>query len=138
MNCPCHSLKPYKDCCYPYHIKQRLPENALILMRSRYSAYALHLADYIMETTHPSNSAFSSDTEAWSKEILNFTHSTKFVDLKILEYITEAESAFVTFTAFLKQGNHNTSFTEKSTFVHVSGKWLYASGDIRSGFSANF
>lgn len=130
MNCPCHGLKLYKDCCAPYHIKRKLPENALILMRSRYSAYALHLADYIMETTHPSNSVFSPDKEAWRKEILNFTHYTEFDNLKILDYFSDGKSAFVTFVAFLKQGNHNTSFTEKSNFVYMSGKWLYVSGVI--------
>ena len=67
--CPCHSGKKYQECCQPYHTG-KLPENALALMRSRYSAYALHLADYIMQTTHPHNRAYLSDKERWKKEIL--------------------------------------------------------------------
>lgn len=42
--CPCHSQKCYEECCKRYH-EGAAAENALILMRSRYSAYALQLAD---------------------------------------------------------------------------------------------
>ncbi|MDD2950112.1 MAG: YchJ family metal-binding protein, partial [Sulfuricurvum sp.] len=52
--CPCHSGEKYKKCCQPYH-KGILPSNAQKLMRSRYSAFALELSNYIMATTHPNN-----------------------------------------------------------------------------------
>ena len=48
-SCPCCSGKS-AICCQKYH-KGLTPENALVLMRSRYSAYALGVGDYLIETT---------------------------------------------------------------------------------------
>ena len=47
--CPCGSGKKYKECCYKYH-KGANPPNALLLMKSRYSAYAAGDAKYIIKT----------------------------------------------------------------------------------------
>jgi len=127
--CPCHSGKKYQDCCQPYHMGN-LPENALALMRSRYSAYALHLADYIMQTTHPHNNGYLSDRQRWKREILSHYKKTDFYDLKIMNFIDGLNEAYVTFTAHLRQGNQDVSFTEKSRFLKVNGHWLYESGEI--------
>lgn len=127
MNCPCHRQKTYKDCCRPYHLG-KLPENALLLMRSRYSAYALHLTDYIIATTHPESPYYSSNKKQWKEEILQFARATEFEGLKILEFIDEQPIAYVAFKAILKQKGQDVSFTEKSTFEKIKGKWLYKSG----------
>jgi SEC-C motif domain protein len=129
LPCPCHSGKTYQDCCKPYHTG-RPPENALALMRSRYSGYALKLADYIIQTTHPDNSAFSSVTEQWRQEIQKRYKNTDFYGLKILEFIDGEDVAFVTFTAHLRQKNRDISFTEKSRFLKIGNQWLYESGEI--------
>lgn len=50
--CPCKSNISYSDCCEPYHNSTKLPSTAEQLMRSRYSAYALKLINYLIETTH--------------------------------------------------------------------------------------
>ncbi len=97
-------------------------------MRSRYCAYALGLVDYIMDTTHPENDAYSSDREQWKKELMIFSKLTQFCGLTILECIPGEESATVTFTAFLKQGVEDGTLTEKSTFVKEQGRWLYRDG----------
>lgn len=122
--CPCHSGKKYPDCCKKYH-EGTLPENALALMRSRYSAYALHLAEYIMNTTHPENPSYSTQRMQWKKQILQFSSETLFEGLKIQEFIDGEKMATVTFTAYLKQGSKDVTFTEKSQFVKVNGRWLY-------------
>jgi SEC-C motif domain protein len=119
MNCPCYSGKPYSDCCEPYH-KGALPENALLLMRSRYAAYALGLADYIMKTT-----AHTSPTDQWRQSIADFSSSTNFWGLEILSYTEAGDRAVVKFAALLKQGDKDTSFTENSQFVKEGGRWLY-------------
>src|SRR5947209_133762 len=111
--CPCHSGKPYQDCCRPCHTGE-LPKNALALMRSRYAAYALQLADYIMQTTHPDNSSYLSDKQLWKKEILSRYKKTDFYGLKIIDFIDGPHEAYVIFTAYLKQGHHDVSFTERS------------------------
>lgn len=125
--CPCHSGKSYSSCCQPYH-EGTPAENALALMRSRYAAYALHLADYIMRTTHPHNPSYCPDAQRWRKEILKSYHTTDFYGLKILDFIDGEQEAFVTFTAFLKNDGRNISFTEKSRFLKVGNQWFYESG----------
>lgn len=123
--CPCHSGKKYKQCCQPYH-KGILPSDAHKLMRSRYSAFALDLADYIMETTHPDNPDYTENKAVWKKSILEFSQNTRFLGLKIGECIDREEVAYVTFEAIFGQG----SLTEKSRFLKVGGKWLYESGEF--------
>ncbi|MDD5159572.1 MAG: YchJ family metal-binding protein [Sulfuricurvum sp.] len=123
--CPCHSGEKYKNCCFPYH-RGVLPSNAQKLMCSRYSAYALGLADYIMATTHPNNPDYTEDKEIWRKSILEFFHNTQFLGLKISEFIDGKEEAFVTFEAMLDHG----ILKEKSRFLKVEGKWLYVDGEF--------
>jgi SEC-C motif domain protein len=125
--CPCHSGEKYKKCCQPYH-KGILPSNAKKLMRSRYSAFALDLADYIMATTHPNNPDYNNDKESWRKSILAFSQHTQFIGLKIDEFIDGEGEAFVTFEALLDGG----SLKEKSRFLKEKGKWLYESGKFTS------
>ncbi len=130
MECPCWSKKPYQECCKRYH-DGALPENALLLMRSRYAAYAMHLADYIIQSTHPSNPGYSPDFVRWRQDILHFCQSTHFEGLQILEFVDGEENATVTFRAILKRENKDVSFTEKSHFINVNGKWFYIDGVIK-------
>lgn len=95
-------------------------------MRSRYSAFALELADYIIATTHPNNPDYTDDKESWKKSILSFSQHTRFIGLKIGECIDGVEEAFVTFEALLDGG----ILKEKSRFLQVEGKWLYESGEF--------
>ncbi|WP_370658972.1 YchJ family metal-binding protein, partial [Neisseria meningitidis] len=39
-------VSSYAGCCRPLHLRRILPPTAEALMRSRYSAYVLHLIDY--------------------------------------------------------------------------------------------
>lgn len=122
--CPCHSKKPYAECCEPYH-KGKAAEHALILMRSRYAAYALGLTDYIIATTHPENPQALKDQTAWESQILEFSHKTQFQNLEILETQEKPPLAFVTFKASLRQNDQDASFTETSEFEIWHGKWTY-------------
>lgn len=127
--CPCKSNKNYSDCCEKYH-KGSFPENALALMRSRYSGYALGLANYIMETSHPLNSKYGKDPIEWAAQIMEFSNSITFEDLEILDFTDGKETAYVTFKAILKQGLKDVSYVEKSRFFKVNGRWLYVDGVI--------
>ncbi len=51
--CPCGSGVAYDACCGPLHHGGRQASTAVELMRSRYSAYTLGLADYVFRTWHP-------------------------------------------------------------------------------------
>ncbi len=127
--CPCWSNKPYAQCCKPYHDGQS-PENALKLMRSRYAAYALGLAEYLIRTSHPGNPRTATPIPQWKKEIMEFSQKTDFDGLDILEFSDGDNIAYVTFTAHLKQNGRDATFTERSLFEKIDGKWLYKSGEI--------
>ena len=128
--CPCHSQKPYAECCKPFHEKIRFPENAHLLMRSRYSAYALGLIDYIIQTTHPTNPLFQKNPLEAKKELFYFCEETQFTGLDIINFTDGKDKAYVTFKAHLVQAGKNTSFTEKSLFLKVENKWLYVKGTV--------
>lgn len=127
--CPCGSGKNYKQCCQPLH-DGTFPENALALMRSRYSAYALKLPQYIIKTTHAGNPYYKPNHTLWAKEILAYCQNTEFVELKILEFVDGPAEAYVTFEAYLKQGPLKTIQKEKSRFEKVNGQWLYLEGIV--------
>jgi len=93
-------------------------------MRSRYSAYALSLADYILKTTHPNNPDYMDETAIWKQNIFDFCHNTQFLGLKISEFIDGETVAYVTFEAILDSG----SLKEKSRFLKEDGQWLYENG----------
>ena len=127
--CPCGSTKMYSECCGKYH-QGTNPENALALMKSRYSAYSLNLADYIMHTTHPKNPRFKADKTTWKKQILEFSQNTVYEKLDILDFTDGSIEAFVTFVAHLKHKNKDATFTERSRFEKINGQWLYLDGVI--------
>ncbi len=121
--CPCCSGKSYAECCKPYH-DGALPPTALALMRSRYSAYALGNKDYIIHTTHPKSPYFEKDLDKWKKGIEEFSRTTEFVKLEILESTDDT----VKFAAHLRQNDRPFILEEKSQFEKIDGKWLYLSG----------
>lgn len=123
--CPCGSKKKYKKCCSIYH-KGALPPTALLLMKSRYCAYAAGDSSYIIKTTHPDNPDYTTNIKSWEESILNFSKQTKFLGLEIIDFIDGEEEAFVTFNARLSSGN----LKEKSRFLKLHGRWLYVDGEF--------
>jgi len=87
-------------------------------MRSRYSAFALKKIDYIIATAK----LFMGTRQ----DLQEFVDKTDFQGLEIIE----AKANFVTFRAKLLQAGQDVSFTEKSRFEKVDGRWLYDSGTI--------
>jgi len=130
MTCPCKSKKNYEECCKPYHTGLITPPNALSLMRSRYSAYSLALANYIIETTHPDHPEVNKKTWDWREDILSFSKETEFLDLEILSFEEKVNKAYVTFTVFLKQKGKDISYTEKSLFEKQNNIWLYKEAEF--------
>ena len=95
-------------------------------MRSRYSAYAFGLSDYIMDTTHPDNPDYTDNRKEWKKEIDRFCEGTVFEKLKVLSSSQEEDQAFVSFEAYLSSG----LLAEKSRFLRENGRWLYVDGEF--------
>ncbi|MCB1180834.1 MAG: SEC-C domain-containing protein [Chlamydiia bacterium] len=124
MKCPCHSGKDYQQCCMPYH-EGTLPKDALTLMRSRYSGYALGKVDYIIDTSHP-----DIKKNLKRSELEMFCKIVDFHDLKILKTELVEPISTVTFRAILKQNERDISFTEKSFFEKIDGRWIYTRGEL--------
>lgn len=130
--CPCQSGSSYAECCAPFH-KGKSPETAVKLMRSRYSAYALELVDYLINTTHPASPQYMHNLAEWRRKLKEFCKYTEFTGLKVLNDQEGETSAYVTFTAFLSQQGDDASFTEKSLFSKHQDKWLYRCGQVSEG-----
>jgi SEC-C motif-containing protein len=119
--CPCGSGLKYKKCCKTYH-DGKVPKSALLLMKSRYSAYALNQYKYIIKTHYKSTETIES--------IKEFSENTTFEKLEILEFLDGENEAFVTFRANLFTNNNDSSFTEKSRFIKENEKWFYIDGEM--------
>lgn len=118
--CPCHSGKSYADCCQPLHAGQAAPD-AERLMRSRYSAYALKLPDYILQTWHADTRPATLTQEDLS--------GIKWLKLQVLSHEQmDAETALVKFIATFQAGKQKKEqLTEHSRFKKVGTHWMYIS-----------
>lgn len=126
--CPCCSGKSFSQCCEPI-INQQSAPTALALMRSRYTAYTLHLVDYLYETTHPRTRKNYSihEIEKWAKE-----SDWKKLEIVSLEHgkINDTRG-IVEFKAFYtNQHGKSQLHHEKSNFAKQDGKWYYLDGLI--------
>jgi len=94
-------------------------------MRSRYCAYYLHNADYIIKTTHRQNIDYSDDKQQWKNDILEFVQNYTFEKLIIEDFIEDSPTSYVTFTAYISLNGEDNSFTEKSSFEKINNAWMY-------------
>jgi SEC-C motif-containing protein len=123
-SCPCGTGKDYNNCCQPLH-RGAFPEDALALMRSRYSAYAYGFSEYIIRTTDPKNINYQENHTLWAKEISERCQNTQFQKLDILEFTNGPQEAYVTFIAHFLQNNRPGFIHEKSRFRKIGPQWLY-------------
>ena len=121
QSCYCGSAIPFKQCCEPILVGNLKAVTAEILMRSRYSAYATHNADYLIATTHSSTRATHS-----KNEILYWATSNQWQRLEIIR----STSTTVEFKAFYFNSNKQLQVHhEHSRFVEDNGEWMYVDGD---------
>lgn len=118
--CPCGLGNPYAACCGRFHAGEAAP-TAAQLMRSRYSAFALGLADYLLETWH----------ESARPEVLELDPEIRWVRLIVED--TEQGGPFdtegtVTFTAIGREPEGRFEQHERSRFVREDGRWYYVDG----------
>ena len=119
--CFCDTGLLFADCCGLYLEKNQKAPTALALMRSRYSAYATHNADYLLETTYVSERQYYSKAE-----ILKWATSNKWRQLEIIFY-TENK---VEFNAYFFDENQKPQIHhEFSTFKFEEGRWFYVDGN---------
>lgn len=118
--CYCHSGKPFSECCEPYISGKTKPETAEALMRSRYSAYCIKNAEYLIATTHISTRKHHS-----KNDILAFASENHWVKLEIVS----ATESMVEFKAYyLDSSLQPYTHHEKSTFKKEGEQWYYVDG----------
>jgi SEC-C motif-containing protein len=120
-NCPCGSGLTLAACCGRFHAGLPAPD-AISLMRSRYSAYALGLEPYILATWHKSTRP--------KKLNLHTKTSPKWINLKILASQQHGDHATVEFIASYTINGRAGKMHETSYFVLEKGQWLYVNGKI--------
>ena len=128
LPCPCHSGQKYKRCCLPYH-RGRRAAAPQTLMRARYTAYALGLIDFVIDTTDSEGPMWQSDDVRWREEIRSFSESTQFSGLNIKAVENGDGVAWVTFDAKLIQESTEHLMVERSRFRVVESQWLYVGAD---------
>lgn len=91
-------------------------------MRSRYTAYALLLAPYLLSTWHNSTRPSTLDLEA--------EHNCQWLGLEIKRHeTTGTDSAIVEFIARYKIGGRAHRLHETSRFLRErDGRWYYVDG----------
>jgi len=125
-NCPCNSQKSYADCCRPLHLNKAKATTAEQLMRSRYSAYAMHEIDYIYNTVIPAK------REDGDKEnIRTWSANSQWHGLEILRTAKGEETdeeGEVEFIASYSDGKKEINHHEIATFKKIDGEWFFDEG----------
>lgn len=156
--CPCggrsDTEKLYGQCCGPLHRGERLALTTTDVLRSRYSAFAWRLVEYIIDSTHETCRDYLEDKVDWAKSMNKYGMFDSFEFVK-LEVGPEEESeehenvGFIEFSVTLRAKDQSyledhdgaitpgseTKMTERSKFIRnrSTGVWSYASGDVQSG-----
>lgn len=113
-DCPCGLGQPYADCCGRLHSGRTKASTAELLMRSRYSAFAVGDAEYLLRSWHSTTRPRSLELDShdrWTRlEILGKSGGGMF----------EAEGT-VEFRAHYTGGVVH----ENSRFLRENGHWVY-------------
>lgn len=129
--CPCGSERKLKKCCALFHGGRPAPPH--LLMRARYTAYAIGNVGFLIRTTHPAGPQWQEDGPAWTSELKAYCASTNFVGLTVVEHSIDPgddNRAHVTFRAELEQDGRPVGFTERSLFLRDGARWRYHSGEM--------
>jgi SEC-C motif-containing protein len=119
--CPCLSGDTYAECCGPIHSGAAEAPTAERLMRSRFSAFALGDAAYLLASWHPSTRPSSLELDPgmrWYRlDIVGTTRGGMLDD-----------TGTVHFRAYYK-GDAVGVQEEDSRFARVERRWYYVDGD---------
>lgn len=118
LACPCGHGRDYARCCQPLH--QGAPAaDAEALMRSRYSAYVLQDAGYLVRSWHPGTRPATVDFEP-----------VRWLGLEVRAHrVTGPDTATVEFVARCRSGGGPAQrLHEVSRFVREDGHWFYVDG----------
>jgi SEC-C motif-containing protein len=119
--CPCQSQASYAQCCQLLHRGQPAA-TAAQLMRARYTAYVLHLIDFVVQTTLPAQQGLLDQTA-----IRQWSESTDWCGLELLQQWPKVgkQHAQVEFKAYYLTAQGREYHHEKSTFVRIDQHWYF-------------
>jgi SEC-C motif-containing protein len=126
--CPCGRAdarrRPFAfaGCCGRYlaDFEHTPAPDAEALMRSRYSAFVLEDAPYLLATWHPSHRPSE----------LAFEPGLKWLGLEVRAHrVLDPAHAQVEFVARSRVAGRGQRLHERSRFVREAGRWYYVDGD---------
>ncbi|WP_448211507.1 YchJ family protein [Colwellia sp. MEBiC06753] len=125
MKCPCCSNIALEMCCLPIIEQQQHAHSPEALMRSRFTAYALNKAEYILATYHSSQQSAHSlaDIQAWAEE-------NQWIELIIHQANSNSTPATIEFSAFYLNNHQLIEMRERSNFTQEKNQWRYVDGTI--------
>ena len=126
--CPCHSGRTYDACCAPYHQGLREAPDPIALMRSRYAAFALGEADYLVRTLDAQHADRALPRADLLRSLRGARERLRYPSLAILDSRQSADSGEVLFSAGIVERGKDQSFVELSDYSHDGAGWRYASG----------
>jgi SEC-C motif domain protein len=88
-------------------------------MRSRYSAYALGLIDYVLATWHPSTAPGELELPPLKWLALEVRHTEQSGDAGVVEFVARC-----------REGGRAQRLHETSRFVREGGRWYYIDGQM--------
>ncbi len=130
--CPCTSGVAYGLCCRPFHRGEREADTPVLLMRSRFAAFALGDAEYLWRTLHSEHEDRALPKDEVVRALKSHAGSHKFMRLTILD----AKDTRVLFLAGVFEKGKDRSFLELSTFGHDGTGWRYRAGNARQALDA--
>lgn len=126
-HCFCGNQVPFSQCCQPYLENQAIPDTPEQLMRSRYTAYVTHNADYLIATWHPDCHA-----NEWRNDIEQSFAQTKWLPLRVISssYAKNPDEGYVQFSACFidEKVDHKRLIHERSRFLRIEKRWYYIDG----------
>jgi SEC-C motif-containing protein len=102
-------------------------------MRSRYSAFALGLASYLVETLAQGHPDLQLPRPALLAELASFKSIRRFMGLRVVgEWVGETvpDEGQVLFVARLFERGKNVGFAELSRFRRENERWRYVDGEL--------
>ncbi len=127
--CPCGSGRAYEDCCGVYHGGGAWPEDAPSMVRARYSAYARHQWQFLVDTHMPAPQETGPSADELRK-------GSEFVDWQGLNIVgsglstdeDEEGAPNVDFYAYYRLPDGLHQLGEHALFTEKDGRIYYAGG----------
>ncbi|MGH3394728.1 MAG: YchJ family protein [Streptosporangiaceae bacterium] len=116
--CPCGLAATYDDCCGRLHRGQARAATPEQLMRSRFSAYAVHDEPYLLRTWHPTTRPAA----------IGLDPAVRWLGLDVLDSTDPGpfgREGIVEFRARYAQGSVPGELHERSRFLRHDNAWTY-------------